>query len=111
MSRTYSHKNYVGRFLSEKNPREVHDHRHGDCDLPPREEWERMLKEARHPYYLFNAYRCAWDFPIDYYITNKMCGCAMCTGYYDRKEERKQERRVGKRISQNYDTLLDDDDF
>jgi len=111
MSRTHSHKNYVGRFLNEKNPREIHDHRHGECDLPTRREWEKLLKESRHPHLLFKEFRCVWDFPIDYYITNKVCGCAMCTGSYDREMDKKRERLAGKRVSQNYDTLLDDDEL
>lgn len=111
MSRTHSHKNYLGRFSQERNPREIHDHRYGECDLPPRHEWERMLKEVHQPHILFDKHRCVWDLSNEYYIKNPPCGCVMCTGYYDRKEERRDERRVGKRISQNYDTLLDDDEF
>lgn len=109
MSRTHSHKNYLGRFSDTKVPKEIHDHRHGECDLPPRQEWERMLKEVRQPHLLFDQYRCVWEFPTDYYVKNKACGCAFCTGTYDRKMDRKRERNKGKRFSKNYDTLIDEE--
>jgi hypothetical protein len=111
MSRTHSHKNYVGRFLDEKSPRQIHDHREGECDLPTRKKWESLLKEARHPHLLFKEFRCVWDFSIEYYVRQKFCDCAYCTGSYDRELDKRRDRRSGKRVSQNYDTLLDDDDF
>lgn len=109
MSRTHSHKNYLGRFSREQRPKEMHDHRHGECDLPPRKDWEKMLKEVRHPYRLFDQYRCVWDFPTNYYVINKICGCALCTGSYDRHMDNKRERSKGKQITQNYGMLIDEE--
>jgi hypothetical protein len=102
MSRTHSHKNYIGRFSQEEHLHEIHDHRHGECDLPSRKEWERLLKESRQPHLLFKDFRCVWDFPIDYYIKNKVCGCAMCTGSYDRHHEKRKERHKWKAIEREH---------
>lgn len=67
--------------------KEIHDHSKGPCDLP-----EEIPKG-------FSAWldtQC-W-YSLDYGYTNT-CGCKMCTGYYERKEDRRKERHKGKAYS------------
>ncbi|GIG64728.1 hypothetical protein [Phytomonospora endophytica] len=51
---------------AEHDPRPVHDHRHGPCDLPPRP--SRLLDETR----------CRWEHPGALTFTRRCCsGCAV----------------------------------
>ncbi|GAA0424957.1 hypothetical protein [Streptomyces luteireticuli] len=74
--------------LGEHDPRPVHDHRSGPCDLPPRP----TRKDADT--------RCRWEHPGSLLFRHTCCsGCAVrgCV------KERQEEARAGNRKSRYAD--------
>lgn len=62
-----------------------HDHRFGECDLPP-------LDPKTFDHYF--ATNCAWTWMDE--GTNEYCGCAHCTEARERKRERRRDRHQAK---------------
>ena len=71
-----------------------HDHRSGDCDLVPLETW---VREANVDSIALRDQRCWWEVPQSFLAEHHICGCAMCTGRFSRRAERKQDRAQAKR--------------
>lgn len=61
-----------------------HDHRNHACNLPPLFADSRLID--------FAAGHCYWE-PNYRLVT---CGCPLCTGRYERREERRRARHQAK---------------
>lgn len=88
MSRTDRTKPLWVRF-AEHNPRPVHDHRHGDCDLPPGPAREATDTRCRwEPGALLAGFHCCSG-----------CGERACRNEWQQmvKVENRKERREGRR--------------
>lgn len=66
----------------------IHDHTRGGCTLPPNP------TQAWGPR---GDHRCYWqEAPDFYYRRGGGCGCRMCTGYHERREDRRRERHAAR---------------
>lgn len=94
MSRTIAHTPWSVLVARRPDLRvEVHDHRSGVCDLPSPAEYAAMLRAER--YYYPRLTHCRWD--LDWQRMWNICGCALCTGKYERRAERRRSRRNARR--------------
>ncbi|PSL00256.1 hypothetical protein CLV63_102383 [Murinocardiopsis flavida] len=94
MSRTDKTKPLWVRY-AEHDPRPVHDHRYGACDLPP------------NPTREDTATRCAWDHPDTLLFAHTCCsGChrRACNLDWTRmvKAANRKERYAGRREARRY---------
>lgn len=72
-------------------PEAVHDHTNGrECDLPEPNYKSHISAEERNGH----LYSCYWNY--QYNGKNFFCGCAMCTGQAERKEDRRRDRHETK---------------
>jgi hypothetical protein len=81
--------------LAEHNPRPIHDHRYGPCDLPP------------HPTREETDTRCRWEDPGALLLARTCCsGCSRrgCVKEWQRmvKTSNRKERYAGRREAHRY---------
>lgn len=93
MSRTYAHRPYLARFAEPGHIRELHDHRHGPCELAPLAEWLAAHRAHRHGVTdVGGAARCRYE--LDEFGLS--CGCALCTNRDERHQDRRRTRHQGR---------------
>ncbi len=95
MSRTDRHVPFVALAYREGGLREEHDHREGPCDLPDREVWLSELRAVRQPWRLYGRYRCVWEVVMP--PGTPFCGCALCSGVFEKERPSRVARRAGVR--------------
>lgn len=88
MSKTFKTQPFIVRKLNKQDHavqfEEHHDHRQQACDLPPKDV-KLLLSHAQNHVHTTCYYT--------YVFTGKgVCGCRMCTSYYERKAERRKNR-------------------
>lgn len=91
MSRTIAHTPAWVRLNDPRLRIEVHDHRHGGCDLPDTAAW------TSDPC----ATRCRWA--LDVHAAGPTCGCALCTDAPWRRAERRRDRRRSRQLLRHAD--------
>ncbi|NGO06350.1 hypothetical protein G5C60_01295 [Streptomyces sp. HC44] len=102
MSRTDRTKPLWVRHI-EHNPRPVHDHRYGPCDLPP-----DPTREGTDT-------RCRWEDPAAHILSGRNCcsGCKVRSHIKERqqwaKEDNRKERYAGRREARRFATGEDSD--
>jgi hypothetical protein len=94
VSRTDAHRPYRARLTGPPHAVELHDHRTGPCDLPTLAQWRHMLSSDRRHWLLYSTLRCTWTLSSE---QQHLCGCAMCTGRFDRQQDRRRTRRQATR--------------
>lgn len=107
MSRTIKTRPLHIRVMDPKDhsvgKRETHRHEKGYCDLPaPTIEAlnERYEQLNNGTYEVTRSETCIYDFS---YLGTNICGCPMCTGHFERKEEVRRTRRTTK-VALNQET-------
>ncbi|MEO6087770.1 MAG: hypothetical protein ABIQ18_32125 [Umezawaea sp.] len=80
---------------AEHDPRPLHDHRHGDCDLPP-----KPTKESPDT-------SCRWEYPVMWLFYGTCCaGCSKRTCVKERqgmtKAENRRQRYEGRREARRF---------
>lgn len=100
MSRTIKTRPLFVRVMDPKDHtvgvRETHHHEKGYCDLPPRTieaVMERYELIRNGTYEVSRSETCIYDFS---YVGTNICGCALCTGQFERKEKARKDRRTTK---------------
>lgn len=91
MSRTVIHAPWL---TVPEHCQPVHDHRAGPCDLTPLDDYRRTLNNGRRRH----DSRCHWD--LRWHVnsrTIRTCGCPACTGYWDRRADRRRDRHDTRR--------------
>jgi len=77
---------------------EFHDHRDGECDLPPK---PRNCKDPGHEFWRWNRGHCYWVASYTQFWNNSMsnCPCSMCHGYWMWEDDRspRAQRRIARR--------------
>jgi hypothetical protein len=101
MSRTDRTKPLWVRY-AEHNPRPVHDHRYGGCDLPPNPTWEDADT------------RCRWADPARQLFGGTCCsGCKMRSHIKERQQwarsSNRKERYAGRREARRFAAGEDSD--
>lgn len=98
MSRTDKTQPWRNRIA--EHPQEVHDHRSGPCDLPKD---PLTYPDTSAVPKTWSCTRCYWDVQLNHLYDHHVCGCRMCTGYYERKWDNRKERYRGREQCRNWD--------
>ncbi|MET1071220.1 MAG: hypothetical protein ABWY11_01100 [Umezawaea sp.] len=72
----------------------VHDHRFGPCTLPAETTVDTTVPGAR-------VSGCHWGGNF-HHLWNLSNGCRECTGYYDRRDDRRRSRHEARRELRGY---------
>lgn len=89
MSRTLAHRPWIAWFDTPSNRIEEHHHEHGPCDLPP------LSELCGHGAFLDGLdRRCRWT--LDEHRLPNRCGCALCSGSWSRRMDRREDRHRSK---------------
>ena len=93
MSRTDKTRPYWVKVLeSTKNHIDQHDHRDGICDLGA-----VQIKGGPKWSWWSHGGSCGYTETATFLYSNyARCGCPMCSGQFDRRQERRQSRRKAK---------------
>lgn len=93
MSRTDAHQEWIARHLDKSIVEEQHDHRSGECDLLPLEQWVAGAKS--NPFRWHREHHCNWRIKPEYYYTHPVCSCDMC--HPKTRHLRRRDRQQGRR--------------
>lgn len=85
MSRTHKTESFAMQAIHEKDYEAHHDHRNGDCDLPPPPKKRGDLGRVGNG-------RCFWTYSKSFWYTHR-CSCDLCGGGTNRRKERREGKR------------------